>query len=345
MVTTNGFFSPYSAKAPYWIIANGPNAVALSSFGGQPLYHNAELYGVKVAPPWVSTWNQILAEYAEQLGDSGHEIAVISAETTPSFQEIELSLRSIDEIDNVAKSLWLVNHLEAKELICFMQSVVDRDKREVGAEAFARIETTDGKLIEGAAIMNASHALHLEYQVDRLMHKQAIACFVDAGLAGLVFVNFLTGFIHRPEVYLDGLNNAVDYHGLSPGSVVLDISLPGYSKDVAKLESIAEYCRTRGFLMALDDVSSATNLAPLLRNIKPAFVKLDAKLAPLMLDTKQQYHVTEIIQLAHAEGTKVVAENVESETLYLAYHAADVDMFQGYFLGAPARCNDIKMKK
>lgn len=62
-----------------------------------------------------------------------------------------------------------------------------------------------------------------------------------------------------------------------PGAVVLDVPLGDYAKDMPKLKSIAQYCRTRGFGLALDDVSSSDGLAALLSDIRPSFVKLDGK--------------------------------------------------------------------
>jgi len=193
--------------------------------------------------------------------------------------------------------------------------------------------------------MQASHALHIEYQVDRLMHRQAIECFTACDLNGFLFINFLTGFIHRPEVYLDGLSQAIERHQLLPRSVALDVPLIDYAKDITKLKSIASYCHARGFALSLDDVMSTDGLAGLLQEIRPAFVKLDAKLARDMMDPKRQGMVMEIIRIAHASGASVLAEGVETEQLHKAYLSADVDMFQGYHFGAPARCPPVAKVK
>ena len=345
MSRPNGFFSPYSLGTPYWIIASGPNAVALSDVGGKPLYHNAELYGVMVASPWVNAWRQLADGHLDELREPGMEVAVLSSELMPSMQEIELSLRSAEEIHAVASSLWLADYLNDGRLICFMQRVVDRNDKDVGYEAFARMEALDGSIIGGGAIMQASHALHVEYQVDRMMHKQAVAHFVEAELQGLLFINFLTGFIHRPEVYLDGLSQAVEKLHMQPGNIVLDIPLEDYARDVAKLESIANYCRVRGFQIALDDVRSAKVLSAVIHVVRPAFVKLDAKLGHAVTDAAKARPVYEIIELSHGSGAAVLAEGVENEALRQAYLAADVDMFQGYYFGAPERAEAPRKKK
>lgn len=332
---TQVFFSPYRLKSAYWLIASGPDAVLLSDIGGTTLYHNAELFGVKLTTPWVDAWNAMVDQHRTALLAASMQIALISAEELPTMQEIELSLRSGAEIVQVAENLWLAEALEEKRLTCSMQQVVDAAQQIVGYEAFARIIAADGTVIDGGKIMAASRALHMEYQVDRTMHKEAIGHFADAGLPGIIFINFLTGFIHRPEVYLDGLNQAVEKQQLSPESVVLDIPLPAYAENKTKLESIVTYCRTRGFLTALDDITSSHGLEEMLQLLKPAYVKLDARLA--RGDPAGQ-HVLQIVHLSHASGALVLAEGVETEADYLAYQAVGVDRFQGYYFGMPVPC-------
>ncbi len=330
------FFSPYTRNAPYWIILEGSQAAAFP--GAQSLHRHPELFGKPVGVSWATEWNRLAAEFFPTPTDRSLRAAIIASETLPEWQEIELSLRPATEIDAVARNLWLAQYLDESRLLCFMQRVIDRRGKQVGHEAFARMEAPDGSVVGGGAIMQAAQVLHMEYQVDRLMHKQAIQCFVEGDLEGHLFINFLTGFIHRPEVYLDGLSQAVERLHVLPRSVALDVPLVDYVKDIAKLKSIADYCRKRGFALALDDVMSTDGLAGLLHDIRPAFVKLDARLSTAMEDPRRQGMVLEIIRLAHAAGATVLAEGVESEALHKAYLAAEVDMFQGYLFGAPERC-------
>lgn len=345
MADDRAFFSPYTQASPYWIILDGADAPALARFGGKELHRKPELYGLDGGVAWTQRWSELAEEFLPAPPEANLRAAVINAEQMPSLQEIELSLRPANEIDAVARNIWLAHYIAEGRLLCFVQPVMDRRNKQVGYEAFARLEAADGNIIGGGAIMQASQALHLEYQVDRLMHRQSIQCFVEADLEGFLFINFLTGFIHRPEVYLEGLSQAVEKHQLLPRTIALDVPLVDYAKDITKLKSIANYCHARGFALSLDDVMHTDGLAGLLHEIRPAFVKLDAKLAVDMLDARRQGMVLEIIRLAHSAGASVLAEGVESEALHKAYLSADVDMFQGYLFGAPERCPPLKQRK
>ncbi len=332
----SGFFSVWAQDSSYWLVVEGPHATSLDGFN--TIHHKPDLAATKCGANWRGAWQDYAAQLEKKPGaDLGHRAAVIASEGLPALADVTMALMPMGEINAIAANLWLIESIQHGQLDCYMQRVIDRRGKQVGFEAFARMEEKDGGVIGGGAIMQAAHALKVEYQLDRLLHKQAIECFVRCDLEGYIFINFLTGFIHRPEVYLDGLSQAVSRTHLLPASVVLDVPLGDYVKDMPKLKSIAHYCRTRGFALALDDVTSSDGLAALVADIKPAFVKLDGKFGKGMNPARAQGVLHEIVRICHTNGVSVLAEGVETQVQHEMYLAAEVDMFQGYLFGAPER--------
>ncbi|MFZ4541167.1 MAG: EAL domain-containing protein [Rickettsiales bacterium] len=336
MAEQSAFFSVWAQDSSYWMIIEGPNAGQLDGF--TVAHRKGDLVACKTKADWKDIW----VSHTEKLtklpgGIAGHRAAVLASAELPPLPDMLEALKPITEINAIAANLWLVESISHGRLDCYMQRVMDRRGKQVGYEAFARMEAVDGGVIGGGAIMQAAKALKVEYQLDRLLHKQAIECFVASDLEGYIFINFLTGFIHRPEVYLDGLSQAVSRMHVRPASVVLDVPLSDYAKQMPKLKSIAQYCRTRGFALALDDVLSADGLEALLAEIRPAFVKLDGKFGEGMNPAKMQAVMHDIVRICHASGVSVLAEGVENVAQHEMYLAADVDMFQGYLFGAPER--------
>lgn len=330
------FFSIWAQESSYWLVFEGQAAPSLPGLAA--VYHKIDLAAIKVGADWYTTFEGCASAIAKlPCGGTGYRVAAIPAEELPSLQEIMMALKPLAEMSAIATNLWLIESVNHGKLDCYMQRVVDRRGAQVGYEAFARMETADGGVIGGGAIMKAAHALRVEYQLDRLLHKQAIESFVEHNLEGYIFINFLSGFVHRPEVYLDGLSQAVSRMRIRPGSVVLDVTLTDYSKDMNKLKSIAQYCRSRGFGLALDDVNSSEGLALLLSDIRPSFVKLDVKFGAGLTPVRLQGLLHEIVRVSHATGVVVLAEGVESKPQHDLYLEAGVDMFQGYLFGAPER--------
>ena len=334
MAENNVFFSVWTQNAPYWLIVEGAGAAKLPGFSA--IYDKPTLCARKVEARWSEPWMQV-AEALRALSPSGsgYRAAVMAGDALPGSGEVAAALGPVRDINAVAGNLWLLEDLAHGELGCHMQRVVNRASAQVGFEAFARMESQDGGVIGGGAIMKAAAALAVEYPLDQLLHRKAVEHFVARGLDGYLFINFLTGFADVPEVYLEGLGAAVAKAQVPAGSVVLDVPLVDYVRDLAKLQSIADYCHRRGFALSLDDVMTADGLAALLADIRPAFVKLDGKFGAGMKEAKRAATLAEIIRIAHANGALVLAEGVESKSVYEAYFAAGVDLFQGYLFGAP----------
>lgn len=336
MEEQGAFFSVWAQDSSYWLVVEGAYADQLTGFN--TAHRKPGLVMLKTDKNWSKAWITQTAKLAALPGSgAGHRAAVIAAEELPSLPDMLDALRPFGEMNAIAANVWLIESINHGRLDCYMQRVMDRRGKQVGYEAFARMESADGGVIGGGAIMQAAHALRIEYQLDRLLHKQAIESFVQSDLEGYIFINFLTGFIHRPEVYLDGLSQAVNRTHVRSSAVVLDVPLGDYVKDMAKLKSIAQFCRSRGFSLALDDVSRSEGLSALLSDIRPAFVKLDAKFDKALNPARASALLHEIVQISHAQGVMVLAEGVENEAQHAMYVAAEVDMFQGYLFGAPER--------
>lgn len=326
---------------PYWIVISGDPAPgapwmrAAREAGLKPVTADPAQFGIMAPSDWVDTWQRVLGSLEASGQHETLKAAVIASETPPTHESIAFELRPLADIQHVANNLWLLDDLREDRLVCFMQKVIDRRGKNAGYEALVRIRAADGDFIGGGDIMRASYALKVEYHVDRRLHKQAIETYASCDLDGFIFINFLTGFIHRPEVYLEGLSQAVEQHGITPRSVVLDVPLADYVRDMSKLRSIADWCRLRGFSIALDDVSGTKDLEKLMLDVRPTFVKLDRHLGAGLIANKRLSPVSEIVALCHAAGAMVLAEGVENAELYEAYMAVGADMFQGYFCGMP----------
>ncbi len=333
--------SSWAQPLPYWIVIAGaaaPGAAwmqAAKSAGLKPITPDPGLLGMVAPSEWADEWRRVMQALENVDGHDALKAAVIASDNAPTREAIHLELRPLADIQHIASNLWLLDDLREDRLVCFMQRVIDRRNKQAGYEALVRIRAADGSFIGGGDIMRASYALKVEYHVDRRLHKQAIETYAKCDLDGFIFINFLTGFIHRPEVYLEGLSQAVEQHGITPRNVVLDVPLADYMRDMSKLRSIADYCRLRGFSVALDDVAGTRDLEKLVTEVRPSVIKMDRHLGSGLIANKRLSPVGEIVSIAHSAGALALAEGIENQELYDAYMQVGTDMFQGYFCGMP----------
>jgi EAL domain-containing protein (putative c-di-GMP-specific phosphodiesterase class I) len=220
--------------------------------------------------------------------------------------------------------------------------VVSGTDRAFGYESFARVRQTDGTVIGGAAIVRASRALGIEYAIDRQLHVQAVKTFADAEQNGFLFINFFPGFIQRPEVYLEGLSEAAKLHGIVSKNIVLDFTHCETPHDVQHLKRVTEHCRTRGYAIALDDVTTLPLAKILLEEVRPDYVKLDRALAGgVDTSSHDRNTVRQIVEHCRQFGAAVIAEGVETAVAYEALKVLGVDLFQGYLFSPPVAAETL----
>ena len=202
-----------------------------------------------------------------------------------------------------------------------------------GYESFARVQAKDGEMMSGDKVMQAGRALGIEFMIDRHMHAQAISTFMRSHFNGFLFVNLFPGFIHRPEVYLEGLSKAAKDLGMVSKHVVLEFTRAEATRDFTQLKHICEYGRSRGYSISLDDVETIDGAKKLLAQIQPDFLKIDRQLVKHIAEKKTL--VSDMTTLAHASRCAVIAEGVETDAEYQQLKTLGIDLFQGYFFSPP----------
>lgn len=282
-------------------------------------------------------WGELWARLSESVGDAFEDlnVAIIAGEAEPEEAQISFSHKPAKEINAIYGSLWLGEAILNDEVVCYLQPVLSKDSREVGHESFARVVNADGKVIAGGDIINASRDLGIEYALDRYLHVLAIKTFMQGGLNGYLFVNFFPGFIQRPEVYLEGLTEAVKMHNMISKQVVLDFTESEHQQNMTHMKSVTDFCRSKGYAIALDDVESLDNAKKLIPEVKPDFVKLSRGITAKCQRLSDIPLLRDIVELAHSNGSVVIAEGVEDENVFQALKGIDVDMYQGYLFSPP----------
>jgi EAL domain-containing protein (putative c-di-GMP-specific phosphodiesterase class I) len=330
---------PWHQHDHYWIhlFARGghfPPAVneALKHSGMQ--FVSAGAYSLKAGRDWQTPWSGIHAALQAASGAHMVEAAVVPADDQAQ-PLARIERRSVGDIEAIANSLWLGDAVQEGRLMCYLQPVVSAKDKVFGYESFARVRAADGSVIAGEAIFTASKALGMEFAIDRMLQVQAIQTFVSSDFNGFFFVNFLPGFIHRPAIYLEGLGEMVRNHGIMAKHIVLEFTKSETPRDLAHLKSVCEYARSRGYSVALDDITTLEGARKLISEVRPDFVKLDMQLAGRVAEPRAKDVVQQVAALTHAAGGTVIGEGVETEENYHQLKELGVDLFQGYYFSAP----------
>lgn len=340
---------PWNQSDHYWLSVlpqDGPAPTTLTqalAALGMIERRGARLrYIIAAGKEWAEKWNGVYAALSQHNYLTHCEVSIVPADDEPEESQVLLHLSSPQQAQGIAESLWLGNALLTNEIYCYLQPVISVNDRVFGYESFARVRMPGGEIIAGAAIVRAARALCIEYAIDRQLQVQAIKTFAASHFDGFLFVNFFPGFIQRPEVYLEGLTETVRAYNVVPKHVVLDFTRSETPRDVQHMKRVSEYCRSKGYALALDDVESVANVRTLLSDIRPDYVKLDMKLVQRVSNPQERDAIREIVEKCHAVGTLVVAEGVESEAILHELKALSVDLFQGYYFSPPVPVEEVQ---
>ncbi len=339
------FNLPWHQHDRYWIgvyAKGGDFSAATLDVLQKAGLHRLDDHGMAIATErqWNVKWDEIYTALQKIGALAAIEVTLTAGETLPVGPP---ERKSPDAVHELAQSLWLGNAVLEGRLMCYLQPVLSGRGKIFGYESFARAKAADGSIIGGDKIIAAAKILGIEYVIDRHLQVQAIKTFVSSQFDGFLFVNFLPGFIHRPDVYLEGLSDTVKNFGIIAKHIVLDFTKSETPRDIKHLMGVCDYGRSRGYSIALDDIESLEGAQKLLE-IRPDFVKIDMRMVRKVAEPESRDIIRQIVELVHAIGATVIGEGVETEDIHQALKQLGVDLFQGYLFSPPMPVETV-MKK
>lgn len=336
------WLSSLNLVKPCWICLITPPGVVteaidgeLRALGLEPMRDGEHCYVLRTHDNWSLPWRNIHACLTRFRLDHNSQVGIVAGEECPGLQEAVLHQRPIEEIQELSGHMWLLDAIEQKRLSCRFLPVIDRKGGVYGHESLVRVIREDGSTANGGEIFRASKLLRIEHLIDRQLHELAIRCYSELGLSGFLFINLVPGFIQRPEFYFSGLAEAARQHRLEPRRIVLDCSNSENPRDIQHLRAITEYCRSQGYLVALDDIESEHAARRILKEMHPDFIKLDMRLVHRAEEADAMDTIHELVDMTRNSDCTLIAEGVETDRIHKLLLDAGISLFQGYLFSPP----------
>jgi EAL domain-containing protein (putative c-di-GMP-specific phosphodiesterase class I) len=212
------------------------------------------------------------------------------------------------------------------------------DRQPVGLEALARLNHPQrGTLLPDRFVPQIEHA-GLAAELTGLVSTRAFADLGGPFLAGRdlrMSVNFPLDVLLQPAA-LGRLEEQRISAGLVADQIVVELTESRPVDDIPMLRRSLERLRSLGYGVAIDDVGPAVpRLAPLLE-LPFTSLKLDKDLVQQVCESEAvRTFLATTIQQAQARGLTVVAEGVETETIWEQMRALGADEVQGFLAARP----------
>lgn len=205
----------------------------------------------------------------------------------------------------------------------------------VGYEALIR-GPSDSPLHSPVQLFNSALSLGLLEPLEMLCRQISIGAFAAAKVDGLLFLNVNPLLLLTSDHPTGLTKQLIQQSGLDPSRVVIELSEQYQVDDADLLLTAVCHYRELGFLIAIDDLGSGFSGLKLWSELKPDIVKIDRYfIDEVHRDPTKKAFVKNIIELAKATGSKVVAEGIETSEELLLCRELGADLGQGYLLGRP----------
>ncbi len=142
---------------------------------------------------------------------------------------------------------------------------------------------------------------------------------------------------------VDEIDALVTTWRIPPSMVGFEITETALMEDPIKALATLTQMHDRGFHLAIDDFGIGYSSLGYLQRLPIDAIKIDKSFVGRMTeDADSAAIVRSTIELAHSLGKQVVAEGVETQTLWDRLKDLECDVVQGYFLSRPMPIADLQ---
>ena len=227
-------------------------------------------------------------------------------------------------------------------VVCHYQPILELSTgRMIGCEVLARLQDGD-KLLYPDKFIPALNQQHLSWKFDAAvsraaLHELAAALPPQTGFA--VALNFFPHNLKRDTIHAH-LQSVLAEIGRTDLQIELEVTEYDFSPDLApELRRL----KADGYGISIDDFGTGYSNLGIVKKVSPDYLKIDRSFVFEMEDeTIRSSLIPEIIAIARAVGSQVIAEGIETAAQQAQLQALGVQFGQGYHFARPMAMADLQ---
>ena len=153
-----------------------------------------------------------------------------------------------------------------------------------------------------------------------------------------IFYNLDNRIIEMDDLEPGRTNKLLTKYNYDLSFFTFEISEKHQFKSFEKAQAVFDFYSSQGFNIALDDFGIGYSGLKTLYYLDPQYIKIDRFfIKDILTDKKKKLFLTNIINIAHESGIKVLAEGVETYDELKACRDIGCDLAQGYYIQRPTK--------
>ena len=223
--------------------------------------------------------------------------------------------------------------------LCFQPQVGADHQRIIGAEALLRWQNSKGRMVAPMEFIPLLEETHLMIPVGKWIADTAVGiCRKWQEIVPDFRMSINLSYVQlRDPSFKDAVKECVERYGVSPQSIVLELTEHTVISDWNFINRQFASLRDYGLKIAMDDFGTGCSSLAMFKNLSCDIVKIDRAFVKQILSSNFDRRIIEYtVELCHSVGMKVCIEGVETEEEYeLLTKICKVDSIQGYLFGRP----------
>jgi diguanylate cyclase (GGDEF)-like protein/PAS domain S-box-containing protein len=215
---------------------------------------------------------------------------------------------------------------------------IEREENYTHYEVLIRYRSADGRIISPGDFLPPAERYNLIERIDKWVVTNVIAWLEEHQyrLADVMFSINLSGRSIGSQTFHKFLREILAASSIKMNSLCFEITETAVVDNVERSVEFIKSIKELGVKFSLDDFGSGLSSFSYLKQFPVDYLKIDGEFVrDILEDDKSFVFVRSMTEVGHALNMKVIAEFVESDTMFEKLREANVDYIQGYTVGKP----------
>ena len=244
---------------------------------------------------------------------------------------------------------WVTGIMEgfSEDRFClYVQPIVsmDKDEKNTHYEVLIRYRSADGSIICPGDFLPPAERYNLIERIDNWVVSNVLAWLQEHQhrLSDVMFSINLSGRSIGSQTFHKFLRESLEASSIKMSSLCFEITETAVVDNVERSVEFINSIKELGVKFSLDDFGTGLSSFSYLKQFPVDYLKIDGEFVrDILEDDKSYVFVRSMTEVGHCLDMKVIAEFVESDTMFDKLREANVDYIQGYTVGKPVSIESL----
>ncbi len=228
----------------------------------------------------------------------------------------------------------------------YVQPIISMDGSDEGAhyEVLIRYRSPDGTIISPNDFLPSAERYNLIEKIDTWVVKSIVQWLENYPDQEIMFSVNLSGRSIGSQTFHKFLQEILQKSSINKSALCFEITETSVVENVEKSVEFINSIKRIGAKFSLDDFGTGLSSFSYLKRFPVDYLKIDGEFVRDIIENDTSFvFVRSMTEVGHSLDMKVIAEFVESDTMFDRLREANIDYIQGYHVGRPVPIETLEL--